>query len=163
MRSYSMSRQVSCGGWTYLAMLIFLAGVSALAAYALRAGELQSQRDAEEELLLIGEEFSRALRSYAHATPAGLRLRPMSLQDLVRDPRYPNPVRHLRQIRPDPLTRTKDWAVVRDEQGAIVGIHSPSMLRPIRSRNLVSSDVNQPPRAESYADWVFRDHSTVPP
>jgi hypothetical protein len=151
----SGGRRPSSSGWTYLAMLVLLSGVSAAAAYLLRLGEIHGQRDAEAELLRIGEEFTRAFQSYAAATPTGMPRRPMTLQDLTRDPRYPDVVRHIRRIREDPITRKSDWALIRDAQGAIAGIHSASTLAPIRQLGPNAAERSSLSNRPSYADWVF--------
>jgi hypothetical protein len=87
-------------------------------------------------LLEIGAEFGNALISYANATPLGQRRTPGSLQDLLKDPRYPGPRRHLRKIYADPLTRREEWGIVELREGAgIIDVYSLSNAQPIKIGN----------------------------
>lgn len=91
-------------GFTYLGLLILIAVLSVATLVTLEVGQLASRRQAEDELLFIGQEFEQALRSYMDSTPAGQRPYPASLQDLLKDNRHPRLQRHLRRLYTDPLT-----------------------------------------------------------
>ncbi len=85
-------------GFTYLGILIAMAlfGV-ALAA----TGELwrtAAQREREQELLFVGNQFRNAFSTYYGFTPAGKPRYPRALEDLVEDNRFPVPRRHLRRV-----------------------------------------------------------------
>lgn len=142
-------------GVVYLALLVLLAVVSMWAANAMRVGEVHGQRDAEEELLAIGRDFTHALQLYASATPAGLPRTPSALEDLLRDPRYPNMTRYLRRLPEDPLTGKPDWMLVRDVHGRIVGVHSASQLVPIRREGPAGQMPATGSNWRSYSEWVF--------
>jgi type II secretory pathway pseudopilin PulG len=149
-------------GFTYIGVLILLAIIALTATGGLQVGAVMQRRAAEESLLDIGGEFRAALKSYAKATPAGLPTAPRSLQDLLRDPRFPNPVRHLRKVYFDPMTGKQDWALVFSPDGmGILGIHSRSTGRPIKIGNF-------PPAyqsfqdSKSYAEWIFALPPAVP-
>lgn len=142
-------------GATYLGLLVLLAVASVWTATAVQVGEIERQRDAEEELLSTGREFTRALQLYASATPTGQPRAPSSLDDLLRDPRYPGVTRHLRRIPLDPMTGRSDWRVVRDPHGQILGIHSASRLKPIRKEGPAGQFPASETHWSSYADWVF--------
>jgi len=73
---------------------------------------------------------------------------------LLRDPRVPGVRRHLRRIYADPLTGNRDWAVVRDGQGFIIGIHSVAEGEPVKRAGFDMRLVNFD-GARKYADWVF--------
>lgn len=161
------SARLHCGwngarGFTYLALLALLAILSAWAAHSLRLGEIHGQRDAEEELLAIGREFTRALQLYAAATPAGLPRAPGSLEDLLRDPRYPGVVRHLRRVPEDPLTGKADWVFIRDAYGRLAGIHSASQLVPIRRVGPGDQVPESGRQWRSYSEWVFWGGAVTP-
>ncbi|TWB41028.1 type II secretion system protein [Nitrospirillum pindoramense] len=142
-------------GFTYLALLILLALVGLVASASLQAGSLMRRRQAEEALLDVGTEFRLALRSYADATPAGLSRAPHTLEELLRDPRYPGVRRHLRRLEADPLTGQATWGLVRTPDGAgILGIYSLAPGHPIKRADFPAAyqDFNDKDR---YADWVF--------
>ena len=137
-------------GFTYVAVLILVAALGAVgAAY----GELAShaaQREREQELLFVGDQFRRAIASYYRH---GERY-PATLAELLKDPRQPNPVRHLRRIYRDPVTGASEWGLVRAPDGGILGVHSLSQERPIKSRGFAYRD-RAFADATSYAQWQF--------
>jgi len=149
-------RRRSEEGFTYLGLMIVLAVIGVAAAGTLQMGAVMQRHAAEEELLAIGLDFRVALKSYAHATPGGAPAAPRSLQELVRDPRYPNPRRYLRRIPADPVTGKMTWGVILGPDGqSIVGIHSLSTDKPIKIAHfpLIFQDFEA---KASYADWIFR-------
>ena len=144
-----------CSGFAYIALLIAIAIIGIAAAATVQLGSILQRRAAEQELLAIGAEFQSALVSYANATPAGHASTPSSLQDLLKDPRYPSIRRHLRQLYADPLTGKPTWGTVSALDGkGIIGIYSLSTATPIKISNFE-------PRFEQfegkthYVDWVF--------
>lgn len=142
-------------GFTYLGLLILVAIIGIASAASLQAGAALQRRAAEEELLDIGMEFRNALISYANATPVGQRRTPSSLQDLLKDPRYPNPRRHLRKLYADPLTGKEEWGVIEAQDGGgIIGVYSLSNARPIKTGNfeVVFQDFAG---KTSYREWRF--------
>jgi hypothetical protein len=148
----SIARQT---GYTYLGLLFLLAVVAAVNAASLRIGTTLQRSVAEQELLDKGLGFTRAFESYARATPAGGNPYPLELQDLLRDPRYPDKlVRHLRRIEVDPMTGRADWGVKRQlSKPGIIGVHSQSDQASLR-RDLQAPfrDFND---ETYYRDWLF--------
>jgi type II secretory pathway pseudopilin PulG len=141
-------------GFTYFGVLILIAALGVTTAAALTLGASVQRRVDEEELLFIGAQYRAAIESYYRASPVGSPHYPMSLQDLLRDPRYPNLIRHLRQLYPDPMTAEVDWVLVPAPEGGIMGVHSASTHTPVKVGNF------PPPfqvfeGKESYAEWVF--------
>jgi len=141
-------------GFTYIALLIIVAVIAAVATAALGAGVAIQQRDTEAELLAIGLEFRQALQSYADATPAGQPTEPREIAELLRDPRYPGVRRHLRRIYPDPLTGQMEWGMVRLPDGRISGMHSLSKTPTIRHTGFAAG-LEGLEKAESHDAWVF--------
>lgn len=141
-------------GFTYIALLIIVAVIAAVATAALGAGVAIQQRDTEAELLAIGLEFRQALQSYADATPAGQPTEPREIAELLRDPRYPGVRRHLRRIYPDPLTGQMEWGIVRFPDGRISGMHSLSKTPTIRHAGFPAG-LEGLEKAESHDAWVF--------
>lgn len=143
-------------GFTYIGLLIMIAVISLVSTATLQVGAIQERRAAEEELLAIGAEFSQALASYANASPPGQKRSPSTLQDLVRDRRFPAPRRHLRKVYADPLTGKEEWGLVTAPDGSgIVGIYSLSDATPIKIANFDTPNENFAKKT-SYKFWVFK-------
>lgn len=147
-RSNNSRRQ---GGFAYLwtLMLVAFMGVGLTIAADLYATAMR--RDKERELLFIGHEFRHALEAYNKANGAGQY--PLTLEELLKDPRFPNARRHLRRLYNDPITGKPDWALVL-QQGRIVGIRSTSTRRPIKQDNFDDDDAGLAKKPR-YADWIF--------
>ncbi|MFM0572786.1 type II secretion system protein [Paraburkholderia caledonica] len=142
-------------GLAYLALLIGIAIIGIAAAGTIQLGALYRRRMAEKELLYVGDQFQRALLSYADNTPLGLPTQPRTLEELLRDPRCPNPMRHLHRVYADPMTGKADWVLVLSRNGqTIVGIHSASREHPIKLRQFPERFRGFEDK-RSYMQWVF--------
>ncbi|MFA9217348.1 MAG: hypothetical protein ACEQSK_09605 [Sphingomonadaceae bacterium] len=138
-----------------MSLIVLVAIIGLVTASTLKLGALLQRARAEQELLRIGAEFSDALQSYADVTPAGKPAQPATLQDLLRDPRFPTVRRHLRKIYVDPMTGNAEWGIVylADKVG-VVGIYSLSDAKPIKIGNF-------PARYKAFdgrqhiSDWKF--------
>lgn len=142
-------------GFTYLGLLILVAIIGIASAATLQVGSALQRRAAEEELLEIGAELRNALISYGNATPAGQKRAPASIQDLLKDPRYPGIKRHLRKLYADPLTGKEEWGIVEAiDGGGIVGFFSLANAQPIKIDNFdpVFHDFAG---KSSYQEWRF--------
>lgn len=146
-------------GFTYLyvLMLIALVGMGLAAAGTLWSTE--SLRARESELLFVGDQYRRAIRSYYELDPVHPRL-PQSIDELLEDRRRPSVVRHLRRAYPDPLTG-ESFALIRmpDTQG-IVGVYSSATGQPFKTAGFSLED-RAFADALHYADWRFE--FTPPP
>jgi type II secretory pathway pseudopilin PulG len=143
------------GGFAYLALLISIAIIGVAAAGAIELGAIYQRRMAEKELLYVGGEFQRALLGYAESTPLGQPTQPRTLDELLLDPRYPNPVRHLRKLYADPMTGKADWVLVKGLDGqTILGIHSASTAHPIQIAHF-PKEFQGFERKKRYTEWVF--------
>ena len=150
-------------GLAFIALLLIIAVIGVIASSAVRLGAVSAQRSAEEALLDIGGEFQRALVRYAQATPNGLPREPATLEALLRDPRYPGVVRHLRQIYSDPLTGAPDWVLLRNAAGGIVALHSRSHRTPVKQAGFDRPLSHLASRqARTYQDWLFIGPSADP-
>lgn len=149
-------------GFTYIGLLILLALIALVASASLQVGSILQRRAAEEELLAIGLEFRLALQSYAARSQAGQKRNPTSLADLVKDPRFPNTVRHLRKIYVDPLTGNAEWGVVNAVDGSgVIAVFSLSKDKPIKIGNF--DPVWQGfDASESYQRWRFSAVALMP-
>jgi type II secretory pathway pseudopilin PulG len=140
-------------GFTLLGALLLVAALGGgLAAY----GELAvhaAQREKEQELLFVGNQFRRAIASYYEKSPGAKRL-PRSLEELVEDKRFPTPQRHLRRLYADPVTGKAQWGVIPGPDGGIMGVHSLSEARPIKDGGFAARD-RIFEGSGRYADWHF--------
>lgn len=150
------ARCSSEAGFTYLGLIIFVFILGMVGAATLKIGSLLQRAHAEQELLEIGYQFSTALRTYAEATPRGQPQQPMTLQELLRDTRFPSPRRHLRKIFVDPVAGKAEWGLVRmgGEGGRILGVYSLSQAAPLKLANF---DKRFPgfENREHISDWKF--------
>jgi len=142
-------------GFAYVLLLILLAIVGIVSAASVTLGAAMMRRSAENELLVIGAEYERALASYRKGKALGQPNRsPKSLADLLRDPRSPGMRRHLRKIYADPLTGRMEWGLVRAADGSIAGIYSLADGTPINQDGFEAQWARFK-AAQGYADWVF--------
>ncbi len=168
-------------GFAYIALLvaIIIIGISLGA-----AGKYWSNvmlRDKEEELIFRGEEYRKAIDSYASVRPGVKKDFPSSIDDLLKDSRSAAGKRHLRQKYKDPITGEDFEEIKHPATKRIIGVRStsdkeslkqanfpPKVLVPI-SGGTYSIPVLVPPRAPKsdtddassgsgrmkYSDWLF--------
>lgn len=139
-------------GVTFLGILFTVAigGIAMAGSSAL--WQMETRREKEKELLFIGEEYRRAIASYHDKSPGDPQY-PSKLADLVLDPRFPMPVRHLRRLYADPMTIDGTWEIIR-RQDAIIGVASRSPGVPIKIANFPPEQAGFEGAAR-YADWLF--------
>jgi type II secretory pathway pseudopilin PulG len=135
-----------------LALLLTLA-VGAVAVLATTdVWSVVRQRQDEQELLFVGDQFRLAIERYYNALP-GARALPPSFEDLLEDPRFPKPVSHLRRVYLDPITGTADWGVVKLGT-RIAGVFSRSERAPLKKANFDTPYQDFEGR-ETYSQWRF--------
>jgi len=139
-------------GLVLLALLIMLilVGVGALAAAEVWSTTLKRER--ETELLFIGNQYRRAIESYWKMSP-GRRAYPPSVDVLLTDNRFPNPVHHLRRLYRDPMTESGEFEPIMLANG-LMGIHSSSTDTPIKRAGFPPA-LSQFENADTYAQWQF--------
>lgn len=141
-------------GFTYIALLLIVALLGVGLATKGMEWQTASQRDKEAELLFIGEEFRQAIALYYYRTPGQVNEYPKSLDDLIRDSRFPVVQRYLRRIYRDPMTRKAEWGLVHTPNGRIMGVHSLSRDQPLKTGNF--SEMNKEfSNKRVYAEWRF--------
>jgi hypothetical protein len=84
----------------------------------------------------------------------GARQYPRSLEDLLRDRRYPVVRRYLRRVYRDPMTGATDWVIVRAPDGGIAGVHSRSR-EPTFKKKCFRPEHAAFENAATHADWKF--------
>lgn len=118
-------------GYTYLAVLLFIALTGLGLASVAESWSHARQREKETELLWIGNQFAQAIGLYYERSPGGLKRYPESLEDLLEDRRFLTKQRYLRRIYADPMTGKTDWELLQAPGGGIMGIKSRSTARPL--------------------------------
>lgn len=141
-------------GLVLLTVLLFVFLTTLAAGSMVQMYQTQTQREKEEELLFVGDQYRRAIASYYNTMPAGsVRALPTSLEALLNDQRFATPVQHLRRPYPDPMTGSTDWGLVQ-EAGGITGIYSLSG-RPVLKTSGFLSPYKEFEGKSSYSDWKF--------
>ncbi|HUX90493.1 MAG TPA: type II secretion system protein [Gallionellaceae bacterium] len=144
----------AAAGFGYLALLLIIAIMGVVLVSTVQVWHMEMQRAKEQELLFVGDQFRRAINQYArHAQPGSLRF-PMSLEDLLKDPRYPDTQRYLRKIYDDPISGSSKWGLLKGQSGEIFGIYSLSEEEPVKKHNFSLADASFEDR-KKYSDWVF--------
>jgi type II secretory pathway pseudopilin PulG len=143
-------------GFVYIALLIGLAIVGIGLGATSEVWTQSRQREREEELLFIGNQFRQAITRFYQQSPPAARRFPLALEELIDDVRSPDkPAHHLRKLYADPMTGDNKWGEVRLAGGQLVGVYSLSSGTPykvfgfaLRDKDFVDKD--------RYSDWVFR-------
>ena len=138
-------------GFTYLTVLFVVAMMAGGLALAGEVWHTSAMREKEAELLHIGNEYRKAIERYYLSGPKQY---PKSLADLVKDPRQPGTVRHLRRLYPDPITGKEEWGLVKSNDGGIAGVYSTSEAEPLKTGGFAVRDAAFEGKTK-YADWQF--------
>lgn len=141
-------------GLTYLAMLVAVAVIGVGLAATGIVWSQSRQREREQELLFIGNQFRQAIALYYQRTPGAVKRYPAKLEDLLEDKRYPNPQRYLRKIYVDPMTGRPEWGHVEAPDGGVMGVYSLSKAAPIKSGGFAARD-QAFEGAATYSEWRF--------
>lgn len=145
-------------GYTYLLVLFFVALLGAGLAITGEIWATAVQREREAQLLFAGDAIRQAIASYYKSGPAQY---PPRLEDLLKDPRFPDTRRHLRQLYPDPFSGTAEWALIMSPRGGIMGVASASENAPLKRSGFQGVDrvfEEQAVRLKEklrYRDWEF--------
>jgi type II secretory pathway pseudopilin PulG len=142
------------GGFTYLGLLFIIVLMGINLALAGTLYSFAQQREKEQQLLFVGNQFKQAISLYYQRTPGTIKRYPLSLEDLLQDNRFVNLQRYLRKIYIDPITKTQDWGLVKAPDGGIMGIHSLSTDKTLKTTNfdLYNLELENKTR---YSDWWF--------
>ena len=141
-------------GFTYLAMLIAVALIGIGLVAGSEVWSHSRQREKEQELLFIGEQFRRAIGLYYERTPGAVKRYPEKLQDLLEDKRYVTRQRYLRRLYVDPMTGKPEWGVIAAPEGGVMGVYSLSTQKPVKSANF-SQELMAFEGAQHYNQWRF--------
>lgn len=119
-------------GFTYLFVLFFIASTAAGLAAVGELWATSRQREREIDLLFAGSAIRQAIGAYYLAGPGAVKQYPPALENLLKDPRFPDTRRYLRQLYPDPMTGSTEWVLIKAPQGGIMGVASASESAPIK-------------------------------
>jgi len=141
-------------GYTLLGVLILIVIVGFSLAEAGAMWSDARKRDREQELLKIGTKFRVAIGQYYNGTPGDVKQYPPTLQDLLRDDRYPIPKRYLRAIYIDPLTGRQNWGMLMSPENTIMGVYSLSGGKPFKTKQFRPNNKEFEDK-KTYSDWMF--------
>lgn len=147
-------------GFTYLGVMFIILGLGVALAATVQVWMTVGQREKERELLFIGDQFRKAMTRYAAAARNPNERFPRKLEDLLKDPRYPDNRRYLRKIFVDPMTGKQEWGLRKDLGGAILGIYSLSKAKPFKQANFRAVEKEFEGKTK-YSDWVFMPKSVT--
>lgn len=137
-------------GFTYIGVLAAVVVIGAMLGASVEVWHTALQREKERELLFVGNQFRQAIGHYYRAG----KKYPVSLEDLVKDPRQPGVKRYLRKIYRDPITGKAEWGLDLGSYGEIIGVHSLSEDHPIKATGFSTANKDFD-SAEKYSDWIF--------
>ncbi len=140
-------------GLAYFWLMGILVVMGVMTGRAVEISATQAERQREADLLYVGNVYREAIRHYVEMPGTNSKY-PSRLEDLLMDPRFLQPVRHLRQIYPDPETGQRDWAVVGAPGGGIMGVHSISTRKPHKLADFSEADADFTDK-QTLAEWVF--------
>jgi type II secretory pathway pseudopilin PulG len=146
-------------GFTYIGLLLLVAMMGIALTVVSQVWQTMQKREKEDELLFIGDQMRRALALYAASAAGGQRY-PQSLEELLKDPRYPAIRRYLRKIDPDPITGRADWGLVKGPGDAIMGVYSLSEDEPLKKDEFRFADRDFEGKTK-YSEWVFIPRSSL--
>jgi type II secretory pathway pseudopilin PulG len=142
-------------GFTYIGALVFVAIMGVALNTAGGFWSTAVKREREQELLFAGDQIRKAIDSYYRETVGGRAPEyPHSLQDLLKDPRFPSVRRHLRRVYRNPLSKDGKWELILDKRGSIRGVFANSMERPTKSARFPAG-YESFEKAAAYSDWKF--------
>lgn len=143
-------------GFVYIALLIGVAVLGVGMGATSEVWTLTRQREKEQELLFIGNQFRQAITRFYLQSPPAARRFPLTFEELLEDVRQPDKPQHfLRQLYPDPVTNSTAWGEIRLPNGQLVGVYSPSTDTPLKVFGFALRDKALLDK-EHYSDWVFR-------
>ena len=157
-----VSNNLRPNGFTMLAVLAAMF-LSALATNAvMQEVSQQDTRAREAQLMLIGLLYRQAIKDYYEMSPGAEKQWPKSLKDLTYDTRFVDVRRHLREVYPDPISRSEDWGLITIETGGrngICGIYSKSTDQPLNTAAASLYGIEMP----SITQYAERRFEYIPP
>ncbi|WP_343731847.1 type II secretion system protein [Duganella sp.] len=154
-------------GFSYVVVMFLVALVSLVSVRAMENTQMTLRREKEAELLMVGQAYRNAIRSYYENSPGSTKTYPQridGLAPLVNDAgRTTRPQRHLRQLWRDPITDSKEWGLVYAGDN-VIGVYSLSTLEPIKKDGF-PPELASFKNAKTYSAWrfIYQPVAVVPP
>lgn len=145
--------QSSQRGAVLLLLMVTVVILGLSAGVAGQSWRATMQRAREAELIWRGQQYMRAIENYYSVKHGPQQMFPAKLEHLLRDPRSPAVVRHLRKQYNDPMTG-EDWELVKDPAERIIGVRSTSNLEPFRKEGF-PVELERLNNKNSYSEWEF--------
>ena len=145
--------QGSQRGAILLVLLVVVVVMGLAAGMAGQTWRSTMQQAREAELLWRGQQYQQAIASYYAVKHGPQNMLPSKLEHLLRDPRFPGIVRHLRKAYLDPMTG-EELALVKDPAERILGVRSTSDMEPFKQDGFPKS-LDKLKGKGSYAEWEF--------
>ena len=143
-------------GFVYIALLMGLAIIGIGLGATSEVWTQSRQREKEDELLFVGNQFRQAISRFYLQSPPAARRFPITLEELVDDTRAPDkPAHHLRKLYADPMASGTPWGEVRLASGQLVGVYSQSSGTPFKVFGFALRDKDFLDK-DRYSDWIFR-------
>ncbi|MFC5475716.1 type II secretion system protein [Paraherbaspirillum soli] len=136
----------------YIAVLLLVTAVALFATGAAQVWAKQRQRQQEQELLFIGDQYRQAIASY-YRSATGSRY-PRTLAALLSDDRVPYTLRHLRKLYRDPMTGDTEWGLIKSPDGGVMGVYSMAEGAPQKQGGFPSGYEGFAGQS-SYKEWAF--------
>lgn len=141
-------------GFTYLTVLFLVAILGVAFAMVGEASYTAAMREKEKELLFIGGEYRKAIMLYYEHTRGAPQKYPTSLEQLLKDDRYPDTRRYLRKLYWDPVTNKPEWGIDRAPDGGIMGVYSLSDRKVFKVAKFGPADRDLEGKTR-YSEWKF--------
>lgn len=150
-------------GFTFIGLIIIIAILGVVLMSVGEVWHIAVKREKERELLFVGNQFRQAIQSYKLHSPGSVQQQkyPESLEDLLKDPRFPSTQRYLRKIYIDPITGSAEWGIITGSSGGIVGVHSLSDGTPMKQSDFKLRDKNFEGKSK-YSEWTFVASAIIP-
>ncbi len=155
-------------GATLITVLVMLVVLGVTIGITGASWKTITQRVREAELLWRGKQYMRAIESYyATRQPNQPKIDlensaqvkgytgmlPREAEHLLKDNRFAQTVRHLRNLYKDPMTG-EDFVFLKDPGGRIKGVRSSSTDKPFKQDGF-TEEFEEFNGAEKYSDWLF--------
>ena len=150
LNNQSLKKQ---NGFTYIGVLVIITVVMIGAAAVGQVWHTMMQREKEQELLFVGNQFRTAIAQFYMSTGGQY---PMSLDGLLgaTGQQQGSGKRFLRRIYLDPITGSQEWGLIRQGGGGVYGVYSLSDEKPLKVSGF--SEANKLFEGKTkYSEWRF--------
>jgi type II secretory pathway pseudopilin PulG len=152
MQNGKLSFLTRSRGFTYIGVLAILAVMMIAMGAVAQIWHTQMQREKEQELLFIGNQFQNAIGRFYQESGKAF---PLSLQALLGvDGDTKLNKRYLRKMYIDPFTGKDTWGLVLGSNGGIVGVHSLSEMETFKRAEFSEKNSSFEGKTK-YSEWQF--------